>query len=342
MTIRTLRRLAAATALAAASACSPAGPEFRTFAGEAMSTRWEIVLPDRAGAEAAAARGFARLAELESLLSEWRESSPLAAVNRAAGERPVAVPDELFRLLERALELGRRTDGAFDVSWAALWGLWDFRAASPRLPAPDAVAERARLVDYREVRLDPARRTVFLPRARMKLGLGGIAKGYALDALAADLEAAGFREFLLVGGGQVVARGARGARPWRVGIRDPRGGRDDVFARVPLRDAALSTSADNESYFEIGGVRYHHILDPRSGWPTRGLRSVSVLHPDATVADALSTALMVLDRERGRAVARSFGAEVATVDETGAVEATEGLASAWELLGAPRRGAAGP
>ena len=337
------RHLAAiAGAALVAASCAPAGPPFRTFSGEAMATRWEIVLPERADAAAAAARGFARLEELDLLLSEWKPSSPLSAINRAAGVEPVAVPEELYRLLERALELGRRTDGAFDVSWAALWGLWDFRAAAPELPDPGTLAARARLVDYRAVRLDAARRTVFLPRAGMKLGLGGIGKGYALDAVAALLEADGFGDFLLVGGGQVVARGTRAGRPGRVGLRDPRGGRGEYFARVPLGDASLSTTADNESFFEIDGVRFHHVLDPRTGWPSRGLRSASVLHPDATLADALSTAVMVLGRERGFALARELGAEVATVDVAGALEASAGLAARWQLLRLPRRGPGPP
>lgn len=328
---RVARGLAAALA-ALALGCGRDADAFRTFDGEAMATRWQVVLPDRPGAEEAAAAVFSRLVALDRELSEWKEGSPLSAVNRAAGVAPVAVPDDLFALVERSLELGRLTDGAFDVSWAALWGLWDFRSATPRLPDPAEVAARRRLVDYRRVVLDAEARTVFLPEAGMLVGLGGIGKGYALDQVAAMLAAAGFDDFLVVGGGQVLARGRRGDRPWRIGLRDPRGGPDDFFARVEPGDASLSTTADNESYFEVDGVRYHHVIDPRTGYPARGLRSVTVLHREATLADALSTAVMVLGRERGLALARELGAEVLVVDERGEVEATAGMQARLERV----------
>lgn len=309
---------------------------FQTFQGEAMATLWQVELPDRAEAPAAAAACFDLYRRLDLELSEWKEGSPLSAVNRAAGERSVEVPEELYRLLDRALEIGRETDGAFDVSWAALWGLWDFRAETPRVPDAAEIESRRALVDYRKVRLDPAARTVFLPERGMKVGLGGIAKGYALDRAAALLEARGFHDFLLTGGGQVVARGTRAGRPWRVGVRDPRGGRDAVFARVEPGDASLSTSADNESFFEVDGVRYHHILDPRTGWPARGLRSATVLHRDATLADALSTAVLVLGRERGLEAAAKLGAEALVVDERGEVATTPGFGARLEQIVAPR------
>lgn len=329
--------LAAPLALAALVAFTAARAQrFRVFQGEAMATLWQVELPDRPEAAAAAAACFDLYRQLDLELSEWKPGSPLSAVNRAAGEQPVAVPDELFQLLARALELGRETDGAFDVSWAALWGTWDFRAVTPRLPAPAEIAARRSRIDYRKVRLDPRARTVFLSEAGMKLGLGGIAKGYALDRAAALLEARGFHDFLLTGGGQVVARGARAGRPWRIGVRDPRGGRDEVFARVEPGDASLSTSADNESFFEIDGVRYHHILDPRTGWPARGLRSATVLHRDAALADALSTAVMVLGREPGLEVARRLGAEALVVDAAGEVATTPGFGARLELLQPPR------
>lgn len=311
---------------------------FVTFEGEAMATRWEVVLPAGEASAAAAEACFALYRELDLLLSEWKPGSPLSAVNRAAGVAPVEVPAELFALLERALELGARTDGAFDVSWAALWGLWDFRAATPRLPSDGEIEARRRLVDYRRVVLDPARRTVFLPAAGMQLGLGGIGKGYALERAAALLEARGFTDFLLVGGGQVVARGRRGDRPWRVGVRDPRGGAGEYFARVEPGAGSLSTSADNESFFVVDGVRYHHVLDPRTGRPATGLRSATVLHPDATLADALSTAALALEPARALAVVHAAGGEAILVDARGGLVVSPGLAGRMELLRTPRAG----
>ncbi len=316
-------------------------PRFATFDGEAMSTTWQVTLPegvDPAVAAKAAADCFELFRRLDLELSEWKEGSPLAAVNRAAGVAPVAVPAELFDLVARGVEIGRETEGAFDVSWAALWGLWDFRAAAPAVPESGAIAARRALVDYRRIVLDPVAHTLFLPETGMKLGLGGIAKGYALERAGALLGERGFADFLLVSGGQVYARGTRGGRPWQVGVRDPRGERDEIFATLPLAGGSLSTSADNESFFVVDGVRYHHILDPRTGWPSQGLRSATVLAADPTLADALSTAVMVLGRERGLAVAARLGAGAIVVDEQGEVAMTPELAAILTLLHSPRRG----
>lgn len=325
---------AAVVALAIAAA---RGQRFETWSGEAMATRWEVTLPARAGAERAAGECLALFRRLDQLMSEWKEGSPLSAVNRAAGVAPVAVPEELFELLDLSVRLGRETGGAFDVSWAALWGLWDFRTATPRVPAAAEIEARRQLIDYRRLVLDRAAGTVFLPERGMQLGLGGIGKGYALERAAELLRARGFEDFMLVGGGQVVTRGRRGGRPWRVGLRDPRGAADEVFARVELEDASLSTSADNESFFVVDGRRYHHILDPRTGWPAAsGLTSATVLHRDATLADALSTALLVLGREKGFEAVLRLGGEAAVVDERGAVATTPGLAGRLEILRPPR------
>jgi thiamine biosynthesis lipoprotein len=319
---------------------SARAPRFTTFTGEAMATTWQVTLPEGANPSAASAAAdecFALFRRLDLELSEWKEGSPLAAVNRAAGVGPVAVPKELFALITRAIEIGRETDGAFDLTWAALWGLWDFRAAQPTVPAQDAVAARRALVDYRRVMLDPQAQTIFLPTKEMKIGLGGIAKGYALEQAGALLTERGFGDFLLVSGGQVYARGTRGGRPWQVGVRDPRGARDEVFATLPLAGQSLSTSADNESFFVVDGVRYHHILDPKTGWPTRGLRSATVLHADPTLADALSTAVMVLGRERGLEVCTRLGAQALLVDDVGDVVPTADLDARLTLLRPPRR-----
>lgn len=313
-------------ALPAREEAAAAAP-FATWHGEAMSTALAVTLPATADAPAAAGAVFELFARLEQDLSEWRPGSPLATVNERAGGAPVPVPPDLLALVDRGLALGERTGGAFDVSWAALWGVWDFRAAAPRLPDPGEIARRRALVGYRRVELDRNARTLRLPEAGMKVGLGGIAKGYALDRAGELLRARGFTDFLVVAGGQVLAGGDRGGAPWQVGIRDPRGAADDWFAVVPLRDASASTSGDYESFFVVDGVRYHHVLDPATGWPARGLRSATVVHREAALADALSTALMVAGSERGLAFARELGAEALVVDEAGRVAATGTLAA---------------
>jgi thiamine biosynthesis lipoprotein len=258
----------------------------------------------------------------------------------------VPVPEDLFALLRRGIEIGRLTDGAFDVTWAALWGLWDFRDFrdfrdwEPRVPAAEEIAERVALVDFRRIELDPGDEsrppTVRLPEEGMAIGLGGIAKGYALERSARVLRERGLRSFLLLAGGQVLAAGGRGGSPWRVGVRDPRGGPDDLFALLSLRDGSLSTSGDYERYFILDGVRYHHVLDPRTGRPSRGVSSATVVTEDPVLADALSTALMLLGVERSLHLVEGLdGVEAALVDDRGELFVTPGLRSGLQVLHAP-------
>lgn len=330
--------VAAIVALGALLPARPARPGFRTFDGEAMSTLWRVVLPDRAGAEAAAEECFELFRNLDLELSEWKPGSPLAAVNRGSGGAAVAVPPGLFAVLERSISIAEATGGAFDPSWAALWSLWDFRDPNGVPPDPAEVAARLREIDWRSVELDAAARTVRLPRPGMQLGLGAIGKGWALDRAAELLEARGFHDFLITAGGQVLARGRNGERAWRVGVRDPRGSRDELFAVVELGDGSLSTSADNESFFLHRGERYHHVLDPRTGWPARGARSATVLHREAATADALSTALMVLGAPHGLEVVERLGGEALLVAPDGALIATPSLERRLLERHPPRRG----
>ncbi len=306
-----------------------AGTNTDRFVGasrEIMGTTIEVLLPDDVEAPARAETVFALFRAVDASMSEWKESSPLSRVNRSAGGDPVAVPADLREVIRRALEIGKLTGGAFDITWAALWGVWDFRAPEPRAPDRREIEERLSRIDYRAVEIDAGAGTVRLPREGMKIGLGGIAKGYALDLSAAALRRMGAERFLLSAGGQIYAAGLRDGRPWRVGIRDPRGAPGDYFAFFEASDVSVSTSGDYESYFMIDGVRYHHILDPRTGFPARTVRSATVISPDALTADALSTALVVLGRDKGLDLVESLdGVEAVLIDSSGAIYSTAGV-----------------
>ncbi len=317
-------------------------PSSATFTYDVMATRFELrIVTDGTEENADAARAAAGavgsiLVDVDERMSEWKPTSPLSKVNREAGVSAVAVPADLREVVRRGREIGERTDGAFDITWAALWGLWDFRAETPVVPDAAEVARRAALVDYRRVRVDDDTGTVFLEQVDMKLGLGGIAKGWALDRAAAELRSRGFPDFLLAGGGQILAGGTRGGTPWRVGIRDPRGPADDFFALLTATDVSVSTSGDYERYFVVDGVRYHHIIDPRTGMPARGLRSVTAVCADATLADAMSTAILVAGADRGKAIAEATdGLEAVLVDDSGAVHVTSGLKDHLEIVHPP-------
>lgn len=283
--------------------------------------------------------------DVDARMSEWKPRSPLSAVNRAAGREAVRVPEDLRALLRRGIAIGEATGGAFDITWAALWGLWDFRSETPKLPDRAEVTRRVALVDSRRVIVDDAAGTVELPVAGMMVGLGGIAKGYALDRAAAALRGAGVEDFLISGGGQMMAGGLRDGRAWRIGIRDPRGGPADWFAFVEASDVSVSTSGDYESWFEVDGRRYHHILDPRTGWPAAPedpLAGATVVAADATLADALSTAMIVMGRRGALGLAaRTEGVEAVLVGTDGQVDVTEGLKGRLEILRRPMSPSAG-
>ncbi|MGM0576069.1 MAG: FAD:protein FMN transferase [Myxococcota bacterium] len=316
----------------------PTAPDapFQRFRVPIMGTVLEIVVPAERAEEAARAV-VEVFTDVDARMSEWKESSPLSEVNRRAGEA-VPVPPELRSLVHRGLRIGDRTDGAFDVTWAALWGLWDFRAEDPEVPAPEEIAERVAKVDHTKVEVDDEAGTVRLDPG-MKVGLGGIAKGHALDRAAARLRSMGVEDFLLSAGGQLYAGGTRDGEPWTLGLRDPRGPAADAFASLDVRDASVATSGDYERYFVKDGVRYHHILDPRTGMPARGLRSATVVSRDATLADALATAFVVLGPERSLALARGDDrVEAVLVDPDGGLHVTPGLKDGLRTLHPPRAG----
>ena len=247
---------------------------------------------------------FAEMERLAAILSEWDPASPVSRVNARAGVEPVRVPPELYEVLQTALRVSQLTSGAFDPTWAALDGLWRFEGAAPRrLPPPEQVERRRALVGYRQLVLGSADRTAFLERPGARIGLGGIAKGYIAEAAADFLVSRGVHDVLVAASGDMTARGRNGDRPWTIAIRDPR---DPAGAQatVTLEDESLSTSGDYERFFVVDGRRYHHLLDPTTGYPAAGAESVTVIAPHGAVADALATGLFVLGPERGAAVLR--------------------------------------
>lgn len=304
-----------------------AAPAVHRFEAQLMGTPWALaIVGDGAKAANAAKAAFAEVARVEGVMSEWRPTSEVSRLN-AAGGAPVTVSAELFELLERARDLGDRSGGAFDVTWAALRGVWDFDAK--RVPLAEAVAAARARIDYRRLTLDPANRTATLPGG-MAVGLGGIAKGYGIDRAAAVLRQHGFTAFLVDGGGDLYVAGEKApGKPWTVGVQHPRR-RDELMVALPVRDAAVVTSGDYERFFEIEGRRYHHIIDPRTGFPADRSVAVTVRAADATFADALATALFVMGPEEGVALAETLpGVDAAVLGADGRVMATAGLRAAF-------------
>lgn len=271
----------------------------------AMGTRFQIqvVTGDSEAGTAAMEAAFAEVARIEALLSEWRETSELSAVNRAAGRQGVVVGPDLYAVVERSLEVSEWTGGAFDVTFAACGGLWSFR--EPRIPSVEEIAGCLPRVGFRAVVLDPEASSIFLSRAGMRIGLSGIGKGYGVDRAAMVLEARGLHDYIVDGGGDIRLKGRKRDRPWSSGIAHPRR-RGALYATLHPQAGAIVTSGDYERAFEREGVRYHHILDPTTGMPARRSVAVTVVAASAMDADALATGLFVMGPEAGLALVESL------------------------------------
>jgi FAD:protein FMN transferase len=344
VTLPLLALVTAATAGAAPVAGEEAPVEARSR--DMMTTRVTVALVGAPAEvrERAFSEAFGAFERVEVAMNEWRPGTPLARVNEQAGSRrPVAAPADLCDALGSALDGARRTGGLFDPTWAAVRDLWKFDASHRgAAPAPGALASACALVSWRSVEVTPrgGACAVRLPRKGMRLGLGGLAKGWGVDRAVARLRAFGLRDFFVQAGGDLYAGGRRGARPWRVGLRDPRGEPDDVLGLVEISDAAFSTSGDYERWFESGGVRYHHLLDPRTCQPARASRQSTVLAKTAVAAEVLTKATFVLGGEAGIALADREGADAVLVDAGGGVHVSRGLEGriAWtERAGSRRR-----
>jgi len=347
---------AGAGAIDAGAAAGPAGParglrDVAARPADPDTVRLERVWPamgtlfraaasatDSAAALAALRAARATVARLDSLLSSYRPDSEVSELGRGAGSGAwVDLSPETVRLLVSSLEWARRTDGAFDPTVGPLVEAWGFRGGPPRIPNPALLDSVRALVDWRAVLVDRDGRSARLGRAGMEIDLGGIGKGYALDRAAETMRAAGASAGMLDLGGnvRVFGRGPGPGGTWPIGIRDPRCP-ERVLGEVDLDSGSVATSGDYERFFERGGERFSHILDPRTGRPVRGVLQVTVAAPDGLTADVLSTALFVLGPEAGRRLlVREPGVEGAAALWMSGVRREGGAAGR-------RRGSAGP
>lgn len=295
-----------------------------------MGTRIAVELwaADRTQGEALITRVMNEMHRVDALMSTYKPTSQVSLINERAAREPVKVDPDLFGLLQTALDYSRLTEGAFDITYASVGYLYDYR----RHIKPDDAAIAAALpaVDYRHVVLDPESGSVRFTQSGVRIDLGGIAKGWAVDRGIELLQAAGVERAFVTAGGDTRIIGDRFGQPWMVGIRDPREG-EKVAVRIPLADAALSTSGDYERFFEADGIRYHHILSPSTGRPASAVRSVTIIGPTATRTDGLSKTIFVLGIERGMQVLdRAGDVDAIAIDKDGKIYYSKGLAAPTE------------
>ena len=254
-------------------------------------------------------RALAEIRRLEALMTTWRDDSEISRINAAAGKAPVVVGAETLAVIQKSVWMSERSEGVFDITFEAMHGVWKFdQDHDDEIPARGAVDRARKLIDYRKIKVDSDKSSVMLERAGMRMSLGGIAKGYAVDAAARMLEKEGLPSYFVQAGGDLYVKGRKpDGAPWRVGVRDPRG-RDatDYFAMLEVEDHAFSTAGDYERSFIKNGKRYHHILDPRTGYPSTTSRSVTIWAKDAFTADAIDDAVFILGAEKGLALVESI------------------------------------
>jgi FAD:protein FMN transferase len=328
---------------APAAPASKAAPDSKwVYSGQAMGTVVQITFwhDDEAAAAEAAGLVFDEMKRLDRVMTTWIPESEVSQVNTAAGVSAVKVSDETYLVIERAVDMSRRSNGVFDITVGSFKGLWKFdEDMDGTLPAAAEVAERRRLVNWRDILLDKKAHTVKLRRKGMSITLGGIAKGYAVDKCAALLREKGFVDFILQAGGDMYVSGKKDTQPWVVGIRDPRGARDAMFALAPVEDHSFSTSGDYERGFVKDGVRYHHILDPRTAFPANASRSVTVMAKDAFTADAWSKVLFILGWKKAMPLVEKMkDFEAVFVDPENQVHVSSGLRNKLKLLRPPTPG----
>lgn len=265
-----------------------------------MEVRLVLYAADDATARRAATAAFRRIAVLDSTLSSYRRSSALNRLNARAGGPPVPVSDPLFTVLQRAQRLARQSDGAFDVTVGPYVALWRRARATGRLPTDAALRQADARTGWQKLQLDASARTVRLRAGRMRLTLGGLAKGYILDAALATLAGEGIPRALVEAGGDVVVSGPPpGTDGWRVQL--PGDAPDGTARTVSLTHAAISTSGATEQFVEIGGTRYSHVIDPRTGLGLTHRLLVTIVADDGLTADGLATTVGILGAEAGRA-----------------------------------------
>lgn len=259
-----------------------------------------VVANDETWARERMKEAVAEIRRIEKLLTTFNETSQTARINSAAGIAPVSVDKEVFDLILRSLKISALTQGAFDITYGSLdKRFWNFDLGMTQLPDQATAKESVRLINWRNVLLDESRYTVFLKEKGMRIGFGGIGKGYAADRARQLLQSAGVRSGIVNASGDLVTWGNQlNDQPWTIGIAAP----DQIrmpFSSLEVSNMAIATSGNYEKYVTIEGRRYSHTIDPKTGFPTTGVKSVTIICPSAELADALATPVMVMGCEAG-------------------------------------------
>jgi thiamine biosynthesis lipoprotein len=266
-----------------------------------MGSRFDItvVAQDSITANVDIYTAISEITRIEKLISSWDENSQTSKINRNAGIEPVKVDPELFNLIARAIEISKLTDGAFDISYASIDKIWKFDGSMTEIPSEEEIEASVAKIGYRNILLDKQNSTVFLKLKGMKIGFGAIGKGYAADKAKDLLISKGVQSGIINASGDMNTWGKQpNGSDWKIAITNPMD-KNKVFALLPITNGAVVTSGNYEKYVNFNGKRYSHIIDPRTGYPSIGIISVTVFAPKAELADALATSIFVMGKEAG-------------------------------------------
>ncbi|MGA1790915.1 MAG: FAD:protein FMN transferase [bacterium] len=279
---------------------------------------------------------FEKMREIEDLMTAKRPGSLVARIGQDAVERAMKIPDELFDVIETCQRYAMLTQGSFDISVAPVTGLWFFDRPMETIPKKEDVRDALKLVGFQGILLDQKTGSIKLERKGMGLDLGGGAKGYAVDEAVNRLKELGIKAGIVNAGGDLKVFGSKpGGIPWNIGIQDPEYS-DRIMGSIVLTDTALVTSGDYERFIVYEGIKYHHIIDPKTGWPARGCKSVSIQYHRAFDADILSTAIFVLGPEKGMTLLERLpGVEGMIVDASGRIDVSSGWKDKLKLQKTP-------
>lgn len=293
-----------------------------------MGSRFEITpfASSDSLVEASIDSAIAEIRRIESVISEWQSGSEISLVNQNAGIKPVRVSSELYGLVKRSIKVSELTDGAFDISWAAARSIWKFDGSMKSLPPPDLLDSVSKLISYRNIVLNDTDQTIFLKYKGMAIGTGAIGKGYAANRAKMVMQKMGVANGIVIAGGDLITWGAPANRgKWPIGIADPNNPTKSI-AWFEVGEAAVVTSGDYEHYAVIDGKRYGHIIDPRTCLPVEGLHSVTIICPDAEIADALATSVFVLGKDNGLSLVNQLnGVECVIIDMDGNFYTSKGI-----------------
>ncbi len=269
---------------------------------------------------------IAEVSRIENLVSDWKPQTQISDVNRNAGIKPVKVDTEIFQLIQRAIKVSKLTDGAFDISYAAMDKIWKFDGSMKEMPTPEAIKKSVEKVGYEKIILDEKNETVFLRDVGMKLGLGGIAQGFIADKIKIKLTAMGCTSGIANVSGDISAWGKQpDGKPWTIGIINPMN-KNKIFATFPLVDSAVETSGTYEKYVVFNGVRYSHIINPKTGYPAQGIVSVTIFAKQTEMADVMAKGVFLHGVEGGLALVNQLkGIECIIVDDKGKVFTSKGI-----------------